>query len=166
VGDVIYIEANSGSVKRVGRCDAYATEFDLEVCYRAGRVFVPRTASLTRLRRRRSTFRCPKATCTRRRRLCRRGRAGAQQCPELRSADARRGHQDVTLHDLDAANARPQGGQDLMSVMGQMMKAKKTEITDKLRQEINKACRCLRAAAVALCTLLTFSRSAGCEPVH
>jgi RuvB-like protein 1 (pontin 52) len=47
--------------------------------------------------------------------------------------------QDVTLHDLDAANARPQGGQDLMSVMGQMMKAKKTEITDKLRQEINKA---------------------------
>ena len=30
VGDVIYIEANSGSVKRVGRCDAYATEFDLE----------------------------------------------------------------------------------------------------------------------------------------
>ena len=30
VGDVIYIEANSGSVKRVGRCDAYSTEFDLE----------------------------------------------------------------------------------------------------------------------------------------
>jgi RuvB-like protein 1 (pontin 52) len=27
---VIYIEANSGAVKRVGRCDAYATEFDLE----------------------------------------------------------------------------------------------------------------------------------------
>ncbi len=31
VGDVIYIEANSGSVKRVGRSDAFATEFDLEV---------------------------------------------------------------------------------------------------------------------------------------
>ena len=29
-GDVIYIEANSGAVRRVGRCDAYATEFDLE----------------------------------------------------------------------------------------------------------------------------------------
>ena len=29
-GDVIYIEASSGAVKRVGRCDAYATEFDLE----------------------------------------------------------------------------------------------------------------------------------------
>jgi len=27
---VIYIEANSGAVKRVGRSDAYATEFDLE----------------------------------------------------------------------------------------------------------------------------------------
>ena len=30
-GDVIYIEANSGAVKRQGRSDAYATEFDLEV---------------------------------------------------------------------------------------------------------------------------------------
>ena len=46
--------------------------------------------------------------------------------------------QDVTLHDLDAANAQPQGGQDILSLMGQMMKPRKTEITDKLRQEINK----------------------------
>ena len=30
MGDVIYIEANSGAVKRVGRSDAYASEFDLE----------------------------------------------------------------------------------------------------------------------------------------
>ena len=30
VGDVIYIEATSGAVKRVGRSDAYATEYDLE----------------------------------------------------------------------------------------------------------------------------------------
>lgn len=44
----------------------------------------------------------------------------------------------MTLHDLDAANARPQGGQDILSMMGQMMKPRKTEITDKLRQEINK----------------------------
>merc|ERR1711959_42423 len=29
-GDVIYIEANSGAVKRVGRSDSFATEFDLE----------------------------------------------------------------------------------------------------------------------------------------
>lgn len=31
IGDVIYIEANSGAVKRQGRSDAFATEFDLEV---------------------------------------------------------------------------------------------------------------------------------------
>lgn len=30
VGDVIYIEATSGAVKRQGRSDAFATEFDLE----------------------------------------------------------------------------------------------------------------------------------------
>merc|ERR1712072_441170 len=77
-GDVIYIEANSGAVKRVGRSDAYASEFDLEA------------------------------------------------------------EEDVTLHDLDAANAKPQGGQDIVSLMGQFMKSKKTEITDKLRKEINK----------------------------
>lgn len=46
--------------------------------------------------------------------------------------------QDVTLHDLDIANARPQGGQDVVSMMGQLMKPRKTEITEKLRQEINK----------------------------
>ena len=44
----------------------------------------------------------------------------------------------MTLHDLDVANARPQRGQDIMSMMGQLMKPKKTEITDKLRREINK----------------------------
>ncbi len=37
--------------------------------------------------------------------------------------------QDVTLHDLDVANAKPQGGQDIMSMMGQLIKPKKTEIT-------------------------------------
>jgi RuvB-like protein 1 (pontin 52) len=46
--------------------------------------------------------------------------------------------QDVSLHDLDVANAKPQGGQDIMSMMGHLMKPKKTEITDKLRAEINK----------------------------
>lgn len=30
LGDVAYIEAASGAVKRVGRCDEYATEYDLE----------------------------------------------------------------------------------------------------------------------------------------
>ncbi|KAA8550406.1 hypothetical protein F0562_002090 [Nyssa sinensis] len=30
VGDVIHLEANSGAMKRVGRSDTFATEFDLE----------------------------------------------------------------------------------------------------------------------------------------
>lgn len=46
--------------------------------------------------------------------------------------------QDVTLNDLDAANARPQGGQDIMSVMGSLVKSNRTEVTDKLRREVNK----------------------------
>jgi RuvB-like protein 1 (pontin 52) len=46
--------------------------------------------------------------------------------------------QNVTLHDLDWANAKPQGGQDIVTVVGQMMKQRKTEITEKLRLEVNK----------------------------
>ncbi|XP_060078493.1 ruvB-like 1 [Ylistrum balloti] len=95
VGDVIYIEANSGAVKRQGRSDSYATEYDLEA-----EEYVP----------------LPKGDVHKKKEVI----------------------QDVTLHDLDCANARPQGGQDIMSMMGQLMKPKKTEITDKLRKEINK----------------------------
>ena len=95
VGDVIYIEATTGAVKRVGRCDAYATEFDLEA-----EEYVP----------------LPKGDVHKKKEIV----------------------QDVTLHDLDAANARPQGGNDLVSVMGSLAKPKKTEITEKLRLEINK----------------------------
>ncbi|KAJ9649352.1 RuvB ATP-dependent DNA helicase pontin [Coniosporium tulheliwenetii] len=95
LGDVIYIEANTGAVKRVGRSDAYATEFDLEA-----EEYVP----------------IPKGDVHKKKEVV----------------------QDVTLHDLDVANARPQGGQDIMSMMGQLMKPKKTEITEKLRAEINK----------------------------
>lgn len=47
-------------------------------------------------------------------------------------------HQDVTLHDLDAANAKPNGGAPLASLLGHFSKPRKTEITEKLRQEINK----------------------------
>jgi len=36
------------------------------------------------------------------------------------------------------ANAKPQGGQDISSIMGSFMKPKKTEVTEKLRLEINK----------------------------
>ena len=46
--------------------------------------------------------------------------------------------QDVTLGDIDAANARPQGGQDIMSVMGSLVKSRHTEVTEKLRREVNK----------------------------
>ncbi|RKO86370.1 RuvB-like 1, partial [Blyttiomyces helicus] len=95
VGDVIYVEASTGAAKRVGRSDAYATEFDLEA-----EEYVP----------------LPKGEVHKKKEII----------------------QDVTLHDLDVANARPQGGQDIMSMMGQLMKPKKTEITDKLRKEINK----------------------------
>lgn len=95
VGDVIYIEANTGACKRVGRSDAYATEFDLEA-----EEYVP----------------VPKGEVHKKKEIV----------------------QNVTLHDLDIANARPQGGQDIMSMMGQLMKPKMTEITEKLRTEINK----------------------------
>ena len=33
---------------------------------------------------------------------------------------------------------KPKGGQDILSMMGQMAKPKKTEITEKLRTEINR----------------------------
>ena len=95
VGDVIYIEANTGAVKRQGRCDSYATEYDLEA-----EEYVP----------------LPKGDVHKKKEVI----------------------QDVTLHDLDIANARPQGGQDVMSIMNSLIKQKKTEITDKLRKEINK----------------------------
>merc|ERR1719189_2641808 len=74
VGDVIYIEANSGASKRIGRSDAFATEFDLEA-----EEYVP----------------LPKGDVHKRKEVI----------------------QDVTLHDLDSANARPQGGQDILSMM-------------------------------------------------
>lgn len=95
LGDVIYIEANTGSVKRVGRSDVYASEFDLEADE-----YVP----------------VPKGDVHKKKEIV----------------------QDVTLHDLDMSNARPQGGQDILSMVGQMAKPKKTEITEKLRTEINK----------------------------
>jgi len=94
-GDVMYIEASTGAVKRVGRCDAYASEFDLEADE-----FVP----------------LPKGDVHKKKEIV----------------------QDVTLHDLDSANAKPQGGGDLATVLSTLTKPRKTEITDKLRQEINK----------------------------
>ena len=95
VGDVIYVEATSGAVKRVGRSDSYATEYDLEA-----EEYVP----------------IPKGDVHKKKEIV----------------------QDVTLHDLDVSNARPQGGHDFLSLMSQINRPKKTEITEKLRLEINK----------------------------
>lgn len=66
--------------------------------------------------------------------------------------------QDVTLHDLDVANARPQGGQDVLSMMGQLMKPKKTEITEKLRTEINKVTAVLPPPKSPTCTAVVLYR--------
>ncbi|EJD00718.1 RuvB-like helicase 1 [Fomitiporia mediterranea MF3/22] len=95
VGDVIYIEHDTGSIKRVGRSDAYASSYDLEA-----ETYVP----------------LPKGDVHKRKELV----------------------QDVTLADLDAANARPQGGQDIMSVMGSLVRSGRTEVTDKLRREVDR----------------------------
>ena len=65
VGDIIYIEANSGAVKRVGRSEAFSSEFDLEA-----EAYMP----------------VPKGDVHKKKELL----------------------QEITLHDLDVANARPQ----------------------------------------------------------
>ena len=90
-----FLSAHFPTTQRVGRSDAYATEYDLEA-----EEYVP----------------LPKGDVHKKKEIV----------------------QDVTLHDLDMANARPQGGQDIMSVMGQLVKGRRTEVTDKLRAEINK----------------------------
>lgn len=95
VGDVIYIEANSGLVKRLGRSDRYSSETQLE-----SEQYVP----------------VPKEAVHRKRDVV----------------------QDISLHDLDVANANPKGNQDIFSLMSQFSKFRKTEITDKLRSEIDK----------------------------
>lgn len=64
----------------------------------------------------------------------------------------------MTLHDLDAANARPQGGGDLAALVAAAGRQRKTEITDKLRAEINKAReRGLNSLSLALSLSLSTS---------
>ena len=92
---MIYIEANNGAVKRVGRSDTFATEYDLEADE-----FVP----------------VPKGDVHKKKDIV----------------------QDVTLYDLDMANAKPQGGSEGLGLLSNLLKPKKTEITEKLRNEINK----------------------------
>ena len=82
--------------------------------------------------------RCLKATCTRRRKSYRCDSASKYLKLSEKHLKSAESLQDVTLHDLDQANAKPQGGQDLQSLMGSFLKPRKTEITEKLRLEINK----------------------------
>ena len=100
-GDVIYIEANSGVIKRVGRSPLpllthrYPSEYDLEADE-----YVP----------------IPKGEVFKKKEVI----------------------QDVTLHDLDVANAQPTGAHDLSGIMNQLIRQRKTEITEKLREEVNR----------------------------
>lgn len=94
-GDVIYIEAQTGFVKRIGRCDSYAGDADLET-----EEYVP----------------LPKGEVFKTREVI----------------------QDVTLHDLDLANSKPSGGSDVVSIISQYMTPRKTEITERLRREVDK----------------------------
>ena len=97
LGDVILLEANSGVVRRLGKCDAYAADYDLEA-----EKFVP----------------LPKGEVHKKKEIV----------------------QNITLHDLDIANAKPESGaDDAVQIISSFVKPKKTEITEKLRQEINKA---------------------------
>jgi RuvB-like protein 1 len=97
VGDVIYIEANSGAVKRVGRSDSFATEFDLEA-----ETYVP----------------LPKGEVHKKKQVV----------------------QDVTLHDLDVANAHPRQGKrgDVLGLLAALGQPRHSELTEKLRHEVNK----------------------------
>ena len=98
VGDVVYIEAGSGIVKRLGRSESFKSEFDLEA-----EEYVP----------------LPKGEVLKKKEIV----------------------QDVTLHDLDMANARPQSSStssnDLFSLLSNLQRPKRTEVTEKLRNEIN-----------------------------
>lgn len=95
IGDVIYIEVNTGHVKRLGRCNVYAKEYDIEF---------DEYVSL------------PKGEVQKKKEVI----------------------QQMSLHDIDVANANPTVGEDLASVLNSYLRPKKTEITEKLRVEINK----------------------------
>eukprot|EP01056_Protomagalhaensia_sp_Gyna25_P005045 Protomagalhaensia_sp_Gyna_25__5044@NODE_565_length_3117_cov_177_563678_g439_i0_p1_GENE_NODE_565_length_3117_cov_177_563678_g439_i0NODE_565_length_3117_cov_177_563678_g439_i0_p1_ORF_typecomplete_len459_score97_71TIP49/PF06068_13/1_1e143TIP49_C/PF17856_1/1_5e03TIP49_C/PF17856_1/9e27RuvB_N/PF05496_12/7e10RuvB_N/PF05496_12/1_7e03RuvB_N/PF05496_12/2_4AAA/PF00004_29/6_2e08AAA/PF00004_29/15AAA_16/PF13191_6/6_3e09AAA_22/PF13401_6/0_00042AAA_22/PF13401_6/0_45Mg_chelatase/PF01078_21/0_0012Mg_chelatase/PF0 len=95
LGDVIYIEAQSGIVKRMGRCDAYVGETDLET-----EEYVP--------------------------------------LPKGEVLKSREVVQDVTLYDLDVANSKPSGGNDVVSIINQFVAPRKTEMTDRLRREVDR----------------------------
>lgn len=93
VGDVVYIEADAGIIKRIGRSDSFASEYDLET-----ETYVP----------------LPKGEVFRKKEMI----------------------QEMTLHEIDLANAHPKG-EDVVSIISQILRPGKTEITEKLRKEVN-----------------------------
>ncbi|KAG5858555.1 TIP49 P-loop domain-containing protein [Encephalitozoon hellem] len=93
-GDVVYIEVNSGVIKKLGRSEAHMNDFDLEAD-----TYVP----------------IPRGEVLKRKEVI----------------------QSVTLHDLDMANAKPTG-QDMLSLVFRILSPKKTEITERLRSDVNR----------------------------
>lgn len=104
IGDIVHVEAGSGIVKRLGRCEAYKAEHGLEADE-----YIP----------------LPRGDIAKKQEVI----------------------QTVTLHDLDMSNARPQGlsttnnggARDVNSIIAALQRPRRTEVTDKLRSEINSA---------------------------
>jgi RuvB-like protein 1 (pontin 52) len=96
VGDVIYVEVDSGRIVREGRYNELQDEGNLEIDK-----YLP--------------------------------------MPKGDPRQTRYVTKIVCLHDLDVANANPKGdGNDVAGFIARITRSKKTEITDKLRTEVNK----------------------------
>ncbi|KAK1348802.1 RuvB-like protein 1 [Hamiltosporidium tvaerminnensis] len=93
LGDIVYIESNSGIIKRLGKCETHKRNYDIEA-----ECFIP----------------LPKGEVLRRKEII----------------------QEVTLHDLDISTSKPNGN-DVVSILSQIFNPKKSEITEKLRNEVN-----------------------------
>ncbi|KAI5186261.1 RuvB-like protein 1 [Nematocida homosporus] len=93
VGDVVHVETASGAIKKLGRCDAYASEFDIES---TKYVPLPKGDVLTR-----------KETL-----------------------------QEMSLHEIDAANAFPRGT-DAKAILGAVARGRRFEVPARVREEVN-----------------------------
>lgn len=99
VGDVVLIEVDSGSIKRLGRLEQSEKQFDLE-----SDTFVP--------------------------------------LPSGKIHKKKEMIQYVSLHELDLMNSQPnemKNHASLLNLIGNFFHHKKTEITEKLRREVNKS---------------------------
>jgi len=94
VGDVVYVEADDGIIRKIGRSEAYASEFDIE-----NDKYVP----------------TPKGEIFTKKEVV----------------------QEMSIHEIDVANALPKG-EDTLTLMKQAVKHGKVEISQKLREEVNR----------------------------